>query len=67
MTAKLCKELYKDNLDTVMESEFSDGNRICPDIKNFTIINEPELYKKGDGTSLNFVVNSCTNATSIDD
>ena len=49
-----------------MESEFSDGNWICPDIKNFTINNEPELYKKGDGTSLNFVVNSCENATRID-
>lgn len=65
-----CSELYSDAIDQqdVIKREFtSDFGDIwwCPDIKNFTIHNDPVLYPYTNGTNFVMVVNDCNTAQKV--
>ena len=66
-SATTCRGLYQnsENWDR-LKGEFNSDNWICPDVKNITVHNNPELYRDGDGQSFFMVVNNCTDAVNID-
>ena len=39
---------------------------ICPKVSSFVLENNPDLYEVGNGQSFNLVVNTCSQATQID-
>ena len=64
-----CEEYYKDEMenDPVLKDEFGNTDWICPDpeSKQFEILNYPNLYTRGNGLSFNMVINTCAEATKI--
>ena len=61
-----CNELYKDEMESdefkdFYKTEFANDDWYCPQVKNFTVFNNPFLYDAGS----NFVmtINDCTVAT----
>lgn len=65
-----CKSKYSNAMesDEVMKTEFAgrgSGTWWCPDIDNFLIQNDPELYRYGPGVNLVMVVNECSVARQI--
>ena len=52
--------------DSTMNTEFAGNQWICPDIDEFSVNNNPYLYKYGKGTNLVMVVNDCAYAKTMD-
>ena len=64
-----CVDYYHINKtdDPTIQLELSSDTWICPEIDSFEINNDPIMYKYGNGTSFNMVVNACDIAEGIDE
>ena len=66
MNTTYCKDMYQGTNDEILQREFYDGEFVCPDTEEITILNSPLLYQKPGASSFDLVVHSCEHAMSID-
>ena len=63
-----CSEYYNATTthDWAIQNEFDNQDWICPKMDNFTIHNDPQLYRHGNGKSFTMVINECNVAVAKD-